>query len=140
VLGGGVIYALVGLLRGNAAPVIGASAGVLGVAAAFAVFFPTRRLFVFPIPFPLSAKVVVIGYALITLLGSVSASPRDPIAHLAHLGGLIVGFLYAWTFRQGIHRGFGRQLDGSEERWGPGPRRPPFRVIRGDRDEDRYLH
>lgn len=141
VLGGGLLYALVGLLRGGGAPVVGASAGVLGIAAAFAVFFPTRKLFVFPIPFPLSAKVVVIGYAVITLLGSVSASPRDPIAHLAHLGGLIVGFVYAWTFRRGIHRGFGRALGGGEGGWGQeGGRRPPFRVVRGERDDDRYLH
>ena len=53
VLGGGLLYAAVGLLRGTSAPVIGASAGVLGIAAAFAVFFPSRQLFVFPIPFPI---------------------------------------------------------------------------------------
>ncbi len=140
VVGGGLLYAAVGLLRGISSPVIGASAGVLGVSAAFAVLFPNRQLFVFPIPFPLSAKVVVIVYAVVTVLGSVSSNPRDPVAHLAHLGGLAVGALAAWLFKRGMSRGFGGGFGGWTGGGGRDPSRPPFRVVRGDRDDDRWTN
>jgi membrane associated rhomboid family serine protease len=136
VVGGGLLYAAVGLLRGIASPVIGASAGVLGVSAAFAVFFPNRQLFVFPIPFPISAKVFVIVYAVVTVLSSVAPNPRDLTAHVAHLGGMAVGALLAWLFK--------RQLGGGSGGWpgggGGGGSRPPFRVVRGDRDDDRWTN
>ncbi len=102
VVGGGLLYSAVGLLRGSGAPVIGASAGVLGVSAAFAVFFPKRQLFVFPIPFPISAWVFVVVYALITVASSISPGAGDVVAHLAHLGGIAVGALLAWLFKRRI--------------------------------------
>jgi membrane associated rhomboid family serine protease len=140
VVGGGLLYAALGLLRGTAAPVIGASAGVLGVSAAFAVFFPSRQLFVFPIPFPISAKVFVIVYAVVTVLSSVSPGPRDYVAHLAHLGGLAVGALLAWLFKRRLSGGSGGGFGGWPGAGGRGGSRPPFRVVRGDRDDDRWTN
>jgi membrane associated rhomboid family serine protease len=140
VAGGGLLYAAVGLLRGIASPVIGASAGVLGVSAAFAVFFPNRQLFVFPLPFPISAKIFVIVFAAVTVFSSVAPNPGDLTAHLAHLGGLAVGALLAWLFKRRLSGGGAGGFGG----WpGGGARdgaRPPFRVVRGDRDDDRWTN
>lgn len=140
VVGGGLLYSAVGLLRGSGAPVIGASAGVLGVSAAFAVFFPKRQLFVFPIPFPISAWVFVVVYALITLASSISPGAGDVVAHLAHLGGLAVGALLAWLFKRRIGGGSGLGFGGWPGSEGRGGQRPPFRVVRGDRDDDRWTN
>jgi len=140
VVGGGLLYAAIGLMRGAASPVIGASAGVLGVSAAFAVFFPNRQLFVFPIPFPISAKVFVIGYAVVTVLSSISPTSGDYVAHLAHLGGLAVGALLSWLFKRRLSGGFGGGLGGWPGAGGRGSSRPPFRVVRGDRDDDPWTN
>lgn len=140
VVGGGLLYAAVGLLRGASAPVIGASAGVLGVSAAFAVFFPNRQLFVFPIPVPISAKVFVIGYAVVTVLSSVSPGSGDYVAHLAHLGGLAVGALLAWLFKRRLGGSSGGVFGGWTGGGGRHGAPRPFRVVRGDRDDDRWAN
>ena len=67
--------------------VLGASGAVLGVAVAFAWYWPDHPVFVFPLPDPISAKWLVtflIGLGLVIALLGVS----DGIAHLAHLGGV----------------------------------------------------
>jgi len=67
--------------------IIGASGAVLGVAVAFAWYWPDHPVFVFPLPDPISAKWLVtflIGLDLVIALLGVS----DGIAHLAHLGGV----------------------------------------------------
>ena len=138
VVGGGLLYAAVGLLRGIASPVIGASAGSLGVAAAFAVFFPNRQLYVFPIPVPLSAKVVVGFFAVFAIVGSVSPGSGDYVAHLAHLGGLAVGALLAWLFKRRLSGSLGGGFGGWPGGGGRSASPPPFRVVRGDRDDDRW--
>lgn len=67
--------------------VLGASGAVLGVAVAFAWYWPDHPVFVFPLPDPISAKWLVtflVGLDLVIALLGVS----DGIAHLAHLGGV----------------------------------------------------
>lgn len=75
------------------APFIGASGAVLGVALAFARFYPEAELVIFPIPFPIKARVLVWLLASLDLVGVVFGS-GDGIAHVAHLGGLAFGMLY----------------------------------------------
>jgi membrane associated rhomboid family serine protease len=73
-------------------PFIGASGAVMGVALAFAAYWPDADVMVFPIPIPIKARTLIIVLALIDLvLARVTA---DGIAHEAHLGGLLFGWLY----------------------------------------------
>lgn len=74
-------------------PIIGASGAILGVAVAFALYWPDARLFVFPIPVPIRARTLVIAFVALDVALSILA-PGDGIAHLAHIGGAIVGYLF----------------------------------------------
>ena len=70
---------------------IGASGAVYGILLAFGMIFPNERLFIIPIPFPIKAKWLIIGYILIELFAAMGQS--DGVAHMAHLGGMLFGFL-----------------------------------------------
>lgn len=75
------------------APFIGASGAVLGVAVAFAYFWPDAELIVFPIPFPIKARTLVIGLLALDVIAS-RLWPDDGVAHLAHIGGALFGFIF----------------------------------------------
>jgi membrane associated rhomboid family serine protease len=75
------------------APFIGASGAVLGVAVAFAYFWPEAELIVFPIPFPIKARTLVIGLVVLDVVAS-RLWPNDGVAHLAHIGGALFGYLF----------------------------------------------
>ena len=79
------------ILRRNAT--VGASGAIMGILAAFGYLFPNTTLFIMPIPFPVKAKWAVIGIMALDVFGGVVDVPGDNIAHFAHLGGGIVGFL-----------------------------------------------
>jgi len=72
--------------------VIGASGAVYGVMIAFVMLYPDRLLFFFPFPVPLKAKYWAIIFIGISLIFGILGGGQT--AHLAHLGGIIVGFLY----------------------------------------------
>lgn len=74
-------------------PMVGASGAVFGLLVAFGMLFPNTELYMFFIPIPIKAKYMVIGYGLIELYSGIQNNPSDNIAHFAHLGGLIVGFI-----------------------------------------------
>jgi membrane associated rhomboid family serine protease len=74
-------------------PTVGASGAVFGVLLAFGMLFPnTRLMLIFP-PIPIKAKWFVIIYGAIELFLAVRNSPLDNVAHFAHLGGMIFGFI-----------------------------------------------
>jgi len=73
--------------------IVGASAAVYGVMLAFAMNWPNMPIYVFGI-FPVQAKYLVGFMALSTLLSAVGSASGSNVAHFAHLGGLIVGYLY----------------------------------------------
>lgn len=80
------------LMGGMAAPTIGASGSIMGVLLAFGLLFPDRPVMMFPIFFPIPARFFVLIYAAIDLfLGITNAG--DGVAHFAHLGGALGGFL-----------------------------------------------
>jgi membrane associated rhomboid family serine protease len=92
----GVGAAVFALLLAGIMPVgafIGASGAVLGVAVAFAIFWPEAELFVFPIPVPIKARTLVIGLVVLDVIGS-RLWPNDGVAHLAHVGGALFGYLF----------------------------------------------
>ena len=74
-------------------PAIGASGAIMGVMVAFAYLFPNTELMIMPIPIPLKAKWVVLGYVLLDLFGGFGKVQGDNIAHFAHLGGALTGFI-----------------------------------------------
>ena len=76
----------------NLRTTIGASGAVYGILLAFGMIFPNERLFIIPIPFPIKAKWLIVGYIVIELFSAMSA-PGDGVAHMAHLGGMLFGFL-----------------------------------------------
>lgn len=73
-------------------PTVGASGAVYGVLLAFGMLFPnTELMFLFP-PVPIKAKYVVMGYGAIELYTGLT-QPGSNIAHFAHLGGMLFGFI-----------------------------------------------
>lgn len=83
-------------------PVLGASGAIYGLLVAFAFMFPNAALFLIFIPIPIKAKYfvpVLLAYDLISGIGGQSLFGGDGIAHFAHLGGAIVGFLMMWYWK-----------------------------------------
>ncbi len=74
-------------------PIVGASGAVFGLLLAFGMLFPEVPLFIMFIPIPVKAKYFVIGYGLLELINGISNIPGDNIAHFAHLGGMIFGYI-----------------------------------------------
>src|SRR4051812_21435064 len=73
-------------------PMVGASGGIYGLLLPFGVFFPHRRvLLLFP-PIPLPARVFVFGFAALELIMGVTQTAAG-VAHFAHLGGMLGGWL-----------------------------------------------
>ena len=75
---------------------IGASGAVFGILFAFGWLYPDVPMYILFIPIPIRARIFVIIYALIELfagLGSVAGLTADNVAHFAHLGGMLFGWL-----------------------------------------------
>ena len=90
---------------------IGASGAVYGILLAFGMLFPNERMFIIPIPIPIKAKWLIIGYFVIELVSAMSG-PGDGIAHMAHLGGMIFGFLLIryWRKHPGQNQAYGQDF------------------------------
>jgi len=73
-------------------PTIGASGAVFGVLLAFGYLFPNTELMLLFPPVPIKAKWFVMGYGAIELYLGVTQSNSN-IAHFAHLGGMLFGFI-----------------------------------------------
>ena len=73
-------------------PMVGASGAIYGVLLAFGFLYPNMPVYLFFIPFPIKSKWLVIGYFVLELFYGVSGS-ADGVAHFAHIGGMIFGFL-----------------------------------------------
>ena len=88
---------------------IGASGAVYGILLAFGMIFPNERLFIIPFPFPIKAKWLIVGYIAIELFSAMTG-PGDGVAHMAHLGGMLFGFLLIryWQRHPDSSQSFGR--------------------------------
>ena len=82
---------------------VGASGAVYGILLAFGMSYPDERIFIFPLPLPIKAKWIVIGYAAIEVYMAMTAS-GDDVAHLAHLGGMAVGYMLMRYWRSSATR------------------------------------
>ena len=119
VAGAGVCQLLVGtwMLQqgGDVYPTIGASGGVFGLLLAYGMLFPNQRVMLLIPPIPMKARTLVIVYGAIELfLGASGFQPG--VAHFAHLGGMLFGWMLIryWRGQPPFGRG--------------GPRRP--RIVR----------
>jgi rhomboid-like protein len=87
-------------MLGAASSAVGASGAIMGIFAAFAYLFPNTELYIMFIPVPVKAKWAVIGLAAIDLFGGVANFSGDNIAHFAHLGGALTGFILVFIWNK----------------------------------------
>jgi membrane associated rhomboid family serine protease len=76
----------------NAPNIIGASGAVFGILLAFGMLFPNTELYLY-MAIPIKAKWLVTGYGALELFSGLKGAPGDNVAHFAHLGGMIFGFI-----------------------------------------------
>lgn len=88
-IGAAVLHMVIG---GGGAPTIGASGAVFGILLAFGMMFPNRYIILLIPPIPIKAKYFVAIFGAIELFYGVTGTSSG-IAHFAHLGGMVVGFL-----------------------------------------------
>ena len=82
-------------------PTLGASGAIYGVLIGFAMLYPQARLMLIFPPIPVKAKWLVIIFAAIELFSGINGI-QDGVAHFAHLGGMLFGWLLIrWWRKQG---------------------------------------
>lgn len=96
----GLIYQIAVIIS---SPLLGASGAVFGVVAAFATIFPNAKLQILFIPFPIKAKYLLLFSVVISLYLGYSGKDSGT-AHLAHVGGAIVGFILAKIWKKHLYR------------------------------------
>ena len=86
-------------LHAHTQEIVGASGAVLAVVAAFALYYPDARLFIFPFPFPVRARKAV-GVFIVLSVVFMFVPALSFIGHSAHIGGLIAGYLLARLWKR----------------------------------------
>jgi len=81
-------------------PMVGASGAIFGIMAAFAILFPNTELSLMFIPVPIKAKFLIGGYFVYEVYRSIYQAEGDHTAHLAHVGGAIVGAILVLIWRR----------------------------------------
>lgn len=127
----------------NRVVTIGASGAVFGILLAFGWLFPDIRMYIMFLPIPIRARTFVIIYALVELFAGLAPASGDNVAHFAHLGGMIFGWLLILWWRHRGYEGFdstpwsdGRLKQWFKEKWNKlFPKRPP-RIKRDDDSKD----
>lgn len=137
---GGALFSLLLVQLIGTPTVIGASGAVYGLLLAFALKWPNAPIYLWFL-FPVKAKYFVGFMAFFSLYASLGGA-RDGVAHWAHLGGLVTGFVY---LRHGD--AIGRRLSGLRDRWrrrrlkseqgGASASAPRTAKRRDDRERDR---
>jgi rhomboid-like protein len=92
----GVMVKLQGIYDG---PILGASGAIFGLLIAFGMLYPNMELMILFIPVPVKAKYIIPVYVIIELFLGVSQFQGDNVAHFAHLGGALIGFIMVKAWR-----------------------------------------
>lgn len=122
IVGAGICQLLLAALTGSQASVIGASGAVYALLLGYGLLFPNQRVMLLFPPIPMKARTFVILFGVGALfLGMTGLQPG--VAHFAHLGGMITGWLLIRHWRNGG----GRRGGGSG---GSGGKRDHLRVIK----------
>lgn len=105
VLGAGLTQMTVAALGVTSYPTVGASGAVFGILLAYGMMFPNRRLILLFLPIPIKAKYFVLAYGVLELVLGITGTQAG-VAHFAHLGGMLFGFLIIqyWRARWPFHR------------------------------------
>lgn len=103
VVGAAICQLLVGAVTmsmgGEAYPTVGASGGIFGLLLAYGMLFPNQRVMLLIPPVPMKARTLVIVYGVIELLLGVTGTAPG-VAHFAHLGGMLFGWLLIRQWRR----------------------------------------
>jgi membrane associated rhomboid family serine protease len=91
-------------MGGTPYPTVGASGGIYGLLLAYGLYFPNHRVILLIPPIPMKARTLVIAFAALELFFGVTGTVAG-IAHFAHLGGMLGG----WLMIEYRKRGGGRQ-------------------------------
>lgn len=105
-IGAAAFHLLIQNLTGGGSLTIGASGAVMGVMVGFAYLFPNTEMFILFLPFPVKAKWVAIAYVAIDLFSGIANVAGDNVAHFAHLGGAITGFILVLLWNKSDRRRF----------------------------------
>jgi membrane associated rhomboid family serine protease len=95
----GVTQLVFSAVTGSVYPTVGASGGVFGLLLAFAMLFPHRTVMLLIPPIPMKAPVFAVVFGAIELFLGVTGT-MEGVAHFAHLGGMLGGFLLLTTWRR----------------------------------------
>lgn len=88
-IGAALLHMAIG---GGGGPTIGASGAVYGILLAFGMMFPNREIMLLFPPIPMKAKYFVAIFGAIELISGISRT-NSGVAHFAHLGGMLVGYI-----------------------------------------------
>jgi membrane associated rhomboid family serine protease len=91
-IGAGILQLLVGVLGLSYAPVVGASGAVYGILLAFGMMYPNNYIMLLIPPIPIKAKYFVLIFGALELISGVT-NLNSGIAHFAHLGGMVFGYI-----------------------------------------------
>lgn len=80
-------------------PAVGASGAIYGVLVAFGIMFPNTELMLMFLPVPIKAKFFIPGIILMDLIFGITGTATG-IAHFAHIGGALFGFIMAWYWKK----------------------------------------
>ena len=95
--------AVAAALTGGVYPTVGASGGVFGLLLAYGIYFPKSRVMLLFPPIPMPARLFVVIYAVIELYLGVTGT-QEGVAHFAHLGGMLGGYLTLRYWRGSTRR------------------------------------
>lgn len=134
------IFSLVGIGSGPLVPMIGSSGVVYGLLLAYGILYGDRMMYFFLL-FPMPAKYFVLLLGGIELISSVFYG-KDGVSHLAHLGGMLFGFLFlvsmaAWKRRARLE---GQEAQGHKQRQKRLKKAGHLRLVRGEEDDDDPKH
>jgi membrane associated rhomboid family serine protease len=99
VLAAAAAQLVVTLVTGSIYPTIGASGGLFGLLLAYGMLFPERRILLLIPPIPMKARTYVIVFGVLALVLGMT-STASGIAHFAHLGGMLGGYLMILYWRR----------------------------------------
>ncbi len=128
-LGGAVTYGLFNLAgAGGFSQMLGASGAIYGILLAYGLTFPESVILVMMI-FPMKAKYAVIAFGVMALMSSATGGSGN-VAHLAHLGGMIAGFIFMKMTIPSLGAGLGSNLGGLGGAWRRWQTKRKMKIVR----------